>query len=130
LAARAKRNRYNRNAFERAAHGNQRIFFTGGLLRRCQALFVFFYVFKFQTVNGLNISGQLFTAFSVEKNIQALTRAQTQMVIAFGTYIKVLFQLRPVKHRIAFYTFFPQTFRHLIAALLTFGAHHAGNNFF
>src|SRR5690606_36934418 len=67
---------------------------------------------EFQTIPGFQLGSNLLTAIRIQKGIQTSPSTDTHVVAAFRADIQIALQLRTIQKCIAFWTLFPQPFRH------------------
>jgi hypothetical protein len=111
------------------AHHDQRVFLAGLLLRGTEPLFVLFAVLELEGIAGLQVGGDLFATFGVEKHIEPAARPDAVVMVALGQTSRLRSISGAVKHGVAARTFRPQALGHglLVAAL---GTDAAGHQFF
>ena len=116
---------HQRQSLQLAAHGNQRVFFTGGALRRGKAVAIALLVLELEAVYRFDLGEDFLPVGRIQEDVQATPRADAHVVIALGTDVIVALEIRAVEHGVALDAFLPQSLGH-VGALFTLVTAHAG----
>ncbi len=101
-------------------HHDQRVAFTGLLLRLSEPVLVALRILEFERVLGLNLGGNLGGRSGVEKFRQPLAAVDPHVMAALWADVQIAFDLRAIQHGIAGGALGPQAFRHRARATLGF----------
>jgi len=103
------------DAFDRAAHDDERIGLARVLQGLLQALGVLAAVLELERIDGQHLLADFVAAFGVEKGVEPCAGANAVVVAALGADVLVLLQVGLVEHGFAARALDPQPFGHLAA---------------
>jgi hypothetical protein len=93
-----------------ALHHDQRIALACGLLRCNQSVLVLLQITELENVHGLHVGIELDLTRRIQKEFQAATGRNPQVMITLGTHFQIALQVGPVQDCLATRALLPQTF--------------------